>query len=360
MTNIGSSRSGIHGTAFLLCLLWIQCLTLVLPASLYAYVSVLLYHRFDDGRYPTTTTSSVQFGQQLSYLKANGYTVLSMDQLSECVEGKRSTPDKGVVITVDDGFISEYDRAVPLLRKYGYPFTIFVFTSGVGTKGYVSWEQLRELESSGGTVGCHSHTHPRLINMTVEEMEKETMGSKQIMEKNLGHAVRYFAYPFGQYDERVRSVVKKAGFRLMLSSDPGSVGRDVEFDRIPRQAIVGAEMSMEDFARKLKNPPLGVSGRTPSPGTLSSGTIPEISITIRNPDVYEPSQVNLFLSEKGRLDARFDAKTGIVTFSGPLHITRKTNRIIVSARRKSDGLFAMDSYLIVLPGTWEGMKYTLR
>lgn len=360
MTNIGFSRSRKSRTGFSFCLLWALCLVLMLATPAAAYVSVLLYHRFDEARYPTTTTSAAQFEQQLSYLKSNGYTVMSMDQMAECVEGRRSVPDKAVVITIDDGFISEYERAVPLLRKYGYPFTIFVFTSGVGTKGYVNWEQLRQVETWGGTVGCHTHTHPRLVNMTVEEMAEETSGSRQILEKNLGHPVRYFAYPFGQYDERVRSMARKAGFRLMLSSDPGSVGQGAEFDRIPRQAIVGAEMSLEDFARKLRNPPLEVTDRNPSPGTLHSKTIPEISITIKDPGLYEPSQINMFLSEKGRLDARFDAKTGVVTFNGPLDLTRKTNRIIVSARRKSDGLFAMDTYLIVLPGIWEGMKYTLR
>ena len=196
--------------------------------------------------------------------------------------------------------------------------------------------------------------------MTVEDMEKETSGAKQLLEKSLGHPVSYFAYPFGQYDERVRSVAKKAGFRLMLSSDPGSVGKGAEFDRIPRQAIVGAGMSLEDFARKLRTPPLEVTGRNPPPGTLPSRTIPEVSITRKDPGTYEPSQINMFLSEKGRLDARFDAKTGVLSVKNPLHLTRKTNRIIVSARRKADGLFAMDSFLIVLPGTWEGMRYTLR
>ena len=360
MTNIGSSRSRKPVPIFLCCLLWIQIVSLISAAPVSAYISVLMYHRFDEGRYPTTTTSSAQFERQLSYLKSNGYTVLTMDHLAECVEGHRPVPDKAVVITIDDGFISEYERAVPLLRKYDVPFTIFVFTRGVDTRGYVSWRQLKELESLGGTVGCHTHTHPRLITMTTEEMEKELRTSKQLLEKNLGHPVRYFAYPFGQYDERVRTEAKKAGFRLMLSSDPGSVGPHAEFDRIPRQAIVGAGMSLEDFAGKLRTPPLEVSRRIPSPGTLSSRTIPEISITIKDPGFYEPSQINMFLSEKGRLDAKYDAKTGMLSFRGPLHIERKTNRIIISARRKADGLFAVDSYLIVLPGTWEGMKYTLR
>ncbi|HWR68566.1 MAG TPA: hypothetical protein VN416_06055, partial [Desulfomonilia bacterium] len=140
----------------------------------------------------------------------------------------------------------------------------------------------------------------------------------------------------------------------------GSVGPGTEVDRIPRQAIVGAEMSMKDFIRKLETPPLAVTRRTPPCGTLPSSTIHGVSVTIKEPGLYDPSQFSMFLSEKGRLDARFDRVNGVLSFKGPVHVTRKTNRIIVSARRKSDGLFALDAYLIVLPGTWEGMKYTMR
>jgi peptidoglycan/xylan/chitin deacetylase (PgdA/CDA1 family) len=330
---------------------------LATPAS--AYISVLLYHRFDENRFPTTTTSSAQFEQHMAYLKSHGYTVLTMDQLADCVEGRRPVPEKAVVITLDDGFISEHDKAVPVLRKYGYPFSIFVFTNAIGKKNYMSWEQLRQMESWGGEAGCHTQTHSRLINLTGKQVEQEIMGSKATMEKNLGHKVKYFAYPYGQYDDTVRAVAKRAGFRLMLTSDPGGVGAGTEFDRIPRQAVVGAEMSLDDFVKKLMNPPLPVTSRTPESGTLSSNTIPMVSITLKAPGLYDPNQINVFISEKKRLIAHFDPKTGVVSCNGPFLLTRKTNRIIVSARRKSDGLFAMDSWLIVLPGSWDTMRYTM-
>jgi peptidoglycan/xylan/chitin deacetylase (PgdA/CDA1 family) len=321
---------------------------------------VLLYHRFDEDRFTTTTTSSAQFEQHMAYLKSHGYIVISMDQLADCVEGKRTVPEKAVVITIDDGFISEYDKAIPILQKYRYPFCIFVFTRAVGVRGYVSWPQLKRIESLGGVVGCHTHTHPRLINLPEREMIPETVGSKELMERNLGHKVRYFAYPYGQYDEKVREIARRAGFRLMLTSDPGSVGAGTESDRVPRQAVVGAEMDINDFIGKLNNPPLVVARRVPVGGTLPSNTLSGISLTLKDPGLYDPHQINLFLSEKKRLPARFDPATGVLSCTGPFHLTRKTNRIIVSARRKSDGLFALDAYLIVLPGMWEGMRYTLR
>ena len=335
------------------------CLMPGLTTAASAYISVLLYHRFDENRFSTTTTSSTQFDLQMEYLKSHGYVVLSMDQLADCVEGKRPVPEKGVVITIDDGFISEYDKAVPILKKYHFPFCIFVFTHGIGVKNYMSWDQLKQLDAWGGEVGCHTYTHPRLINLTEKDTEQEIKGSKGTLEKNLGRRVKYFAYPYGQYNDIVRALAKRAGFRLMLTSDPGSVGAGAEFDRLPRQAVVGAEMSLNDFAKKLMNPPLPVTGCFPKSGMLASDTIPEVSITLKDPGLYEPGRINLFLSEKKRLNAQFDSRTGVLSCKGPFHLTRKTNRIIVTAKRKSDGLFAMDSYLIVIPGTWSGMKYTM-
>ncbi|HVN70583.1 MAG TPA: polysaccharide deacetylase family protein [Desulfomonilia bacterium] len=324
-----------------------------------AYISILLYHRFDENRYPTTTTSGAQFEQHMAYLKSHGYMVLTMDQLADCVEGKRPVPDRGVVITIDDGFISEYEKAVPILRKYRFPFCIFIFTHAIDHKNYISWEQLRRLVQWGGEVGCHTYSHPRLINLPVKEQEKEVMGSKRNMEEKLGRPVRYFAYPYGEYDDSIRALARRAGFRLMLTTDPGSVGEGAEFDRIPRQAVVGAEMSLSDFIRKLMNPPLHVAARIPKSGSLPSDIITEVSVTLKDPQLYEPSQINLFLSEKKRLNARFDPRTGVLSCKGPFRLTRKTNRIIVSARRKSDGLFALDSCLIVLPGIWPDMRYTM-
>jgi peptidoglycan/xylan/chitin deacetylase (PgdA/CDA1 family) len=322
---------------------------LFLPVRATAHITVLLYHRFDESAFPTTNTTSADFSRQMEYLRTNNYRVLSMDELAQCVEGKLPVPEKGVVITIDDGYLSEYTKAVPLLRKYRYPFCIFVFTNGVGARNYMSAGQLRQLRSWGGEVGCHTRTHPRLVDLSEDEMEKEIQGSKEILERTLGCRVKYFAYPFGQYDAVSRAIAKRTGFRLMLSSDPGSVGAHTEPDRVPRQAIVGSDMGMQEFIRKLKNPPIEISGRTPVSGRLSSRTLSGITVILKEPGLYLPGHVSMFLSEKGRLPTKYDPRTGTINCSEPIRLTRETNRIIVTARRP-DGLYAMDSYMIVLPG----------
>ncbi|MBN2298116.1 MAG: polysaccharide deacetylase family protein [Deltaproteobacteria bacterium] len=336
----------MKGIIRIICL---ACVLAALGAPVHAYVTVLLYHKFDEADSPSTSTPTEMFRQQMDYLKVEGYQVISMDCLFECISGKKPLPEKAVVITIDDGYLSEYTQAVPVLKEHGFPFCIFVFTRAVGSRNYMTWDQLHEVLSSGGDVGSHTHTHPRLTDVPPGEIEKECMVSKRILEEKLGIEAKWFAYPFGEYDDAVRSAGIKAGYRLLLTSDPGSVGPQTKCDLVPRQAIVGHNMNMKRFREKLEQPPLAVAGRSPERGRLESRELKEISITIADPGSYHPGQVQMFLSEKGRLDTHFDPVKGTLVCKETIALTRKVNRIITTARRKSDNLFAMDSYMIVLP-----------
>ncbi len=322
---------------------------LTFAAAAEAQISVLLYHKFDEADSPSTSISSTMFREQMEYLKVNNYKVLSLAEMEACLSGKRPIPEKGVVITIDDGYISEYTKAFPILKEYGYPFSIFVFTNAVGKSNYMSWDQLREIEKTGGEIGSHSVTHPRLTNENAERVRREMVDSKAMLEKELGHAVRAFAYPFGQYDDAIRAMGREAGYTLLLTSEPDNVDGTVAFDLVPRQAIVGKNMTMQKFKDKLEQPTLPVSKRLPERGRLSSNRLQQIEIRLDNPELYLPGQINLFISEVGRLEARFDPASGILSWSGDLQLKNKTNRISVTARRKSDKLFARHSYMIVLP-----------
>lgn len=324
-------------------------LLFALITPLHAHVTVLMYHKFDAADSPSTSVSTDFFTEQMEYLKTNGYTVIGLEQLARIVEGTEPVPEKAVVITLDDGHITEYTGALPILKRYGYPYSVFIFSHGTDRPHYLSAEQIREIDASGGTIGAHTHLHPHLINVGTDRARSEIIRSKQILEEITGHEIPWFAYPFGEYDQEIRKICKEAGFRLMLTSDPGTVHADTPADLVPRQAIVGKNMTMKKFAAKLATPPLPVTGRSPAAGRLSSATLPGIRVRLEDPDQYLPGQINMFVSEKGRMDATFDPATGWLTCDTPLTLTRKANRISVTARRKSDRLFARESWMIVLP-----------
>ena len=324
-------------------------LVFMLPVAAQAHIAVLLYHKFDEADSPSTSVSSAMFAEQMKFLKDEGYRVLSMDELEDCLYGRLPVPPKAAVITIDDGYISEYTKAVPILREYGYPFSIFVFTHAVGRPGYMSWEQLREIYQYKGSVGCHSHTHPHLTDVSHADAELEYRLSKDLIEKNLGREVKWFALPFGDYDQEILRLGKAAGYTLLLTSDPGTAGSGARADQVPRQAIVGRNLTMAKFREKLERPPLEIVARYPEAGRIGGSGLDRIEITLAHPEEFYPGQIQMFVSEKGRIETTFDPQSGCLSAVAPITLSRKTNRISVTARRRTDGRYARHSYLIVLP-----------
>lgn len=312
------------------------------------YVTVLLYHKFDEKDSPSTSIPSSLFSRQMAYLRANNYKVISTSELAMCMKGKKAFPNKAVVITIDDGYKSAYTRAIPILNKYGYPYTIFISYCAAGSRKCMRWDQLRYILAHNGDVGCHSFTHPHMVDISRKDVIKELVYSKTLMEKKLGIRIRWFAYPFGEYDNYIRKVAIDAGYELMFTSDPGSVDRLSPPDALPRQAIVGSNIDMNMFREKLKRPPLHIKACYPEPGRLGNDNLDSIRVVIERPELYFPGQVQMFLSEKGRLNTVFNPITGILLCKGPIVLHRKVNRIIVTARRKKDKDYAMHSYMIVL------------
>ncbi len=330
-------------------ILGVFIIVFLMPFTGYSYITVLLYHKFDEADSPSTSISSLMFMEQMEYLKANNYKVLSIRELAQCIKGGAPVPEKGVVITIDDGYISAYNKAIPILRKFNYPFTVFIASGAVGSRRCMNWGQLKKLMEWGGDVGCHSLTHPHLVDISKKEIGKEIILSRKIIQNGLGCKIEWFSYPFGEYDEYIRSVGIQAGYTLLMTSDPGSVGKETLPDVVPRQAIVGKDMDMKRFKEKLSRPSLMVSTRVPSPGRLESNSIRGIRITIKDPDQYQPDQVQMFLSEKGRLSTVFDPANGILLCRDVLVLSRKVNRVITTARRRQDNHYAMHSYMIILP-----------
>jgi hypothetical protein len=134
-----------------------------LTAERYQTVPVLVYHQIAEKSTNRMTVSRESFEAQMRLLKEQGYRVVTLDQLLEFLEFRGQLPEKAVAITIDDGWRSMYDIAFPILKKYGYPATLFVYTKLVtGGAKALSWDQIREMAAQGLDVQCHTLTHRNL------------------------------------------------------------------------------------------------------------------------------------------------------------------------------------------------------
>jgi peptidoglycan/xylan/chitin deacetylase (PgdA/CDA1 family) len=193
-------------------------------------ISILVYHRFGPQVADSMMVTDAVFEAQLKYLQENGFKVVSLKELVEKYLVKGLLPNfRAVVITADDGHISIYTDALPLLKKYRVPVTLFIYPSAISNASYaMTWDQLRQLKSTGlFDFESHTYWHPnfkkdqkRLKPAEYEKsVEIQLKKSKEILEKQLNQKVDMLAWPFGIYDPWLESKAAEAGYMAAFSID---------------------------------------------------------------------------------------------------------------------------------------------
>lgn len=189
-----------------------------------AYVApVIMYHSIDDkDRDTKLSVNPRSFERQMAFLRGHRYNVVGLGAIAEHLEKGTPLPPKTVAVTFDDGFYNNYRDAYPSLKKYRIPATIFVIVDKIGTPGYLGWDELKEMSSSGlVTIGSHTRSHRWLPAMGTEALRHELRSSKEILEQGLGRSVDYLCYPIGAHDDRVMREARMAGYTCAVATNPG-------------------------------------------------------------------------------------------------------------------------------------------
>lgn len=185
-------------------------------------VPIVTYHHVRPTDNPDlNTVTPAAFDRQMRFLRDNGYHVISFADLVEGVDKGHSFSRNTVVIHFDDGYDNNYTYAFPVLKKYHLPAMVFLVSDLVGTKGYVTWEQVKEMEAGRFLAGVHTRNHAYLPDLSADKKWDEIVGSKRIIEEKLGHPVDFFVYPNGGFDEQSKEFVEKAGFKAAASTNRG-------------------------------------------------------------------------------------------------------------------------------------------
>jgi peptidoglycan/xylan/chitin deacetylase (PgdA/CDA1 family) len=228
-------------------------------------VPILCYHRFGTsaataGWGGKMTVSPGNFAAQLDWLARNDYHVIRLAQLQAFLEGKQALPKRSVVITFDDGYESVFRHALPVLRKYNFPATLFVYTDFIGAGDALSWAQLQELSASGlVSVQAHSKTHRNLIERATGEtderyrqmLELEARAPREALERKLPGPVRHYAYPYGDANEAVLDVLGRQQYQLGVTVNPGGNAFFAQPLMLRRTMIYG-DHDIEAFKARLQ------------------------------------------------------------------------------------------------------------
>lgn len=176
------------------------------------------------------TIDQENFRQQLTYLYRNSYHGILIDGYIKHITQnlQNSELDKSIILTFDDGHVSNYTHAFPLLREYNYVATFFVTVNNIGTPEAMTWKQLKEMEESGMSIQSHTMSHPLLNDVSPQKIYQELYESKLILEQNLGHAVNYLALPGGRYNSTVKQIAMDVGYHAVCTSVVGYNNADTD------------------------------------------------------------------------------------------------------------------------------------
>jgi peptidoglycan/xylan/chitin deacetylase (PgdA/CDA1 family) len=302
-------------------------------------------------------------------LKDRGITVISMQDLLAWKRGEKNIPPRCAVVTFDDGWKSQYEVGWPIMKKYGYPFTMFIYTEGVrgGSLGggeAITWEQLADMRDNGVDIEAHSATHQdlreghtimvanpggkktrtKLTGPPYEQwVQNEVVGCKQLLEQRLGIKVNCFAVPFGNYNEHVKELARNSGYEAMFTVYGQPITFTSPLDSIGRYAIEANKPKVFDDAVKMIGTSTGGATAVAEVGAKDLATQPADGETVRTAlplikanlnalGQIEPGSVQMRVSGLGVVPASFDPKSGTVSYQVTQKLHEKSCSVIISAK----------------------------
>ena len=196
----------------------------------------LMYHRFEENKYPSTNIRIKEFISHIKILEDNKIRFINPKKFEN--EMKNNKNQRKVLLTIDDGFESFYENAWPILKEKKIPFILFVSTREVGASNYMSWDQIREIDNEDFVeIGNHSHTHEYLVDENKDIIISDIKKSISIFKKELGKNSNFFSYPFGEYSEEFKSIIKNFGFKYAFGQHSGVIDESKDFYELPRFPI---------------------------------------------------------------------------------------------------------------------------
>ncbi|MHB0914751.1 MAG: polysaccharide deacetylase family protein [Thermoleophilia bacterium] len=222
-----------------------------------ARLPILMYHHIKDPAAEDSqltrglSVSPAAFETQMIHLQQQGFQTVSMEQLFAAMYLGEPLPAKPVLLTFDDGYADNYTLAAPILEKYGFSGTFFIITGMAGIEGYMTWDQVLDLEGRGMEIGSHTVAHPDLTVLGGADLERELAGSAATLNEKLGHPVYWLCYPSGEFNLGVMEHAWAAGYLAAVTTMPGNIVSSSHSMTLTR-GRVGPGTTLEQFARLVE------------------------------------------------------------------------------------------------------------
>jgi len=275
----------------------------------------LMYHRFNENKYPSTNIKMEILDKQMNIIKSLGYEFYNPKNFE--AEFEKPKNKKKILITIDDGFKSFYDEAWPYLKKNKIPFILFVSTEPVGKRGYMTWDEINEIDKSEiGNIGHHSHTHEYLIDMTEKEFINDIETASKIFKEKLGYVPSIFSYPFGEYSLFMKKYITK-NFKIAFGQHSGIIDINKDKFELPRFPINEKYGELKRFKSLINYGPLEYKSLKPEEKKINAKMNPPKLIIEFFDEQKNINNINCYSNDGGNWKnsfLEFKKQTLIITF----------------------------------------------
>ena len=260
-------------------------------------ILALMYHRFEENKYPSTNIKIDIFQNHIDIIKKNNLSFLDPNNFE--FEFNNVSREKKILLTIDDAFSSFYLNAWPILKKNKIPFILFVSTETVGKNGYMSWEEIIEISKEDYVfVGNHSHSHEYLIKYKFEDFKKDINRSIKIFEKKLNYNPKFFSYPFGEYSLEQKKFISNK-FDYAFGQHSGVIDLNKDKYELPRFPINEKYGDLDRFNFLINLLPIQYKDLIPEDKfLLETNNPPSLIIEFFN-EQTNISKINCFSNEGG-------------------------------------------------------------
>ncbi len=335
-----------------------QSIFLITNNTVYAeeiIIPILAYHNFTKDEGSSYDMNIVEFEKQMDYLAAHNYSVIS---LSELLKGLRDSqlPPKPIVITSDDGFKSTYTLAYPVLKKYNFPATLFLYTNFIEKNSYsLTWEEIREMTKNNIEIGSHTLSHCNLLKYKKNEnyetyftrIRREIFLSKEILESKIQGKVKFFAYPYGAYSSTTKDLAIQTGYEGIFNANSMNNTLDTDPFSLNRQIIFG-QSSFNSFIQILHQRPLKTSQIFPYDGIIESNQLVKIGAILEGNN-YDAKTLSMKLGgAKVKFDFNPENREISFTPDSLKPLIKKSYIVNITALDKSSQYLRKISWLITI------------